>query len=301
MLKRGKITFELLGYILKQKVLIYTLWPGTEKAACVESQGATFVAFNGKYELQLKTRYLDVRAGELQWVSHTLYAESFQGERTINELPWYPVEYHSNQEHIREHFLATASKFIALQGCHYRHYSGQAFATNEQGIVRRQQLDKRVLVCSDLFEKLMPDYQHSPIIGQLEIRKEELDRSSDRIFCSTTVRGYCFGTAEFRESLPIISIHNRLTSKVEFAVEDLQLISWHGDALANLQIPPKRKETLRKVVSAISAPVVNDFIEGKGNSIVILLRQAFLPTITHGFTDASAVLLGSVRHSQQRH
>jgi len=67
-----------------------------------------------------------------------------------------------------------------------------------------------------------------------------------------------------------------MTCDVEFAVDDISDIVWNPSSFTHLAISPKKKKVILALAEAhtgrTSRNTFDDFIEGKGQGLIILLQ-----------------------------
>lgn len=140
-LLRGEITFDLLWAILLPQTPIYTECLITGEPRIVWLQNAVLQL--GSYALQTQAiEYnsrnhmpenlnLEPKFGIADVKISPIFA--FDGAVKINNLPSYPLEYHTNPDRLREKLLLRGMKWVSLLGMHHMYYSGNAYYTTMMG------------------------------------------------------------------------------------------------------------------------------------------------------------------------
>lgn len=140
-LSQGQITYDLLWAILLPQTPLYTECLITGEPRVVWLQAA--VSQLGLYALQ--TQAVEYNSGYSTPEKHGLEPKfgiadvkispifAFDGAVRINNLPSYPLEYHTNPDRLGEKLLLRGMKWISLLGMHHMHYTGNAYYTTAMG------------------------------------------------------------------------------------------------------------------------------------------------------------------------
>ncbi|KAH9834774.1 P-loop containing nucleoside triphosphate hydrolase protein [Rhodofomes roseus] len=227
------------------------------------------------------------RVGE---VPQTLNLVGFQGVVKINQLPVYPIQYHSDEAKLKKALLARARKWMALNGVHHVHYQGTAVAATNSPIGEtyiNYEVDSRVMIDRDTFKhhnanyavpspphptqpvyKMPPDnwIPHMNSDGRIELPPPSkpltpeatmgISSDDDLILASPVL--YSF------------SLSDELW--LEFNVEKVRPIVWSDEPFTNLVLPGNRRDFLRSLVEAHNSDLdFDDFVHGKGQGLVINL------------------------------
>jgi hypothetical protein len=223
LLKNGEVTYDLLWALFKPNVNMYTTILDAEKPACYRYDSGKQKKTNSGYPyFHVECRYLDFNGQVFGEVSTALGIRTFQGAKPIDRLEAYPLEFHRNQEEMREYFVRSGRHFASLMGQHHVQYRGNAFYL-EKGDYVEVPVDSRIMVDVAYFRKVNPNYAR-PQVNELarssssdgfwtlwsdteadEVKSNGLDTETmsedDLMICSQTVYGWSFGNKRWCKPL----------------------------------------------------------------------------------------------------
>ena len=156
-LKDRKITYELLWALFKPNTTVYTTILDAEKPACYAYNSGKERTTNGVTYFHVDCRYLDFNGHVFGESSIALGIRTFQGAKRIDRLEAFPLEFHQQQNKMREHLLKCGRRFISLMGQHHVQYQGNAFFI-EDGDYIQEPVDSRIMVDASYFRKVNPNY-----------------------------------------------------------------------------------------------------------------------------------------------
>lgn len=96
----------------------------------------------------------------------------FRGAKKITSLSCYPLEYHKNEEQLREDLIERGKKFVSLSGVHYKSHQGMAYYKKKKSVIKVN-VNGRVMVDSAIHRRINPNYPISLV------RPKEHDILSD--------------------------------------------------------------------------------------------------------------------------
>lgn len=150
-LLRGEITYDLLWALLLPQTPLYTECLITGEPRIVWLQNAVLQL--GSYALQ--TEAVEYNSGYHMPEKHGLETKfgiadikispifAFDGAVKINNLPSYPLEYHTNPDRLGEKLLSRGMKWVSLLGMHHMHYTGNAYYTTAMGEMGKLHVRRR--------------------------------------------------------------------------------------------------------------------------------------------------------------
>ncbi|KAI0098140.1 P-loop containing nucleoside triphosphate hydrolase protein [Nemania sp. FL0031] len=214
---------------------------------------------------------------------------SFDGIKKITDLRLYPQRFIQEKRQVRDRLLTRGRTFSSLAGSFYRAYRGTAIETISfvsrqvnitiessfspgAGVNRTIHVDGRVMIdamayyqyntsnspsLDRLFDPVSEDASNNGSKGQTipTLTEEQL------LLCVPTVKGYVFAQKSW----------------VELSVDNIMDIGWNQDVFKNLILPTTYKDLVLSFVESQLAKQekqFDDFVEGKGQGVVMLLAGA---------------------------
>lgn len=192
MLQSGLITYDYLWALWKPGTLIYSHTYGhsqtprvfkvnTAEKHCSMMKG-DFYYIEGKY-----VEYDGKRFGY-----GTLFEEipEFRGAKKITSLPCYPLAYRKDKEKVRDSLIERGKKFVALNGVHFKAYSGMAFMKRKKDVLKFNITNSRVMVDPAIFRRINPNYviskvkpKHHDVLTTIEDDSDDSDDWHDCDLC----------------------------------------------------------------------------------------------------------------------
>ncbi|KAI0491038.1 P-loop containing nucleoside triphosphate hydrolase protein [Xylaria cf. heliscus] len=196
---------------------------------------------------------------------------SFTGLKKITNLPFYPERFIENRAQVRDRLITRGKVFSSLAGTHYRAYRGTAIQTGlfDSSGERSIHVDGRVIIDAKVYYQYntskrpyMESLSHddSRILGDKENEVEDTQKLTQEqlLICVPTVKGYALIQKSW----------------VELNIDNILDITWNQNAFKNLILPSKHKDLILSFVESQltrQKDTFDDFIEGKGQGVVILL------------------------------
>lgn len=176
MLESGVITFDLLWALWKPNTLAYgTTYGSVEdpRVFKVEMAYHQSTIMRGDFYF-IEGKYLEYDGKKFGYGSLGEEIPEFQGARKITTLPCYPLKYHKEQTRVRQDLIERGKKFVALNGVHYKSYSGIAYMRRKKGsIIKFNVQQSRIMVDPAIFRRINPNYSVS------QVRPKDHDILSD--------------------------------------------------------------------------------------------------------------------------
>jgi hypothetical protein len=82
----------------------------------------------------------------------------YRGSRRIDDLPFFPLAYHGQEDKIIKQLVSRGRDFCKLNGSHNKFYKDIAFHTSKKGLTRVN-VDGRIMVDAATFRYVNPNYQ----------------------------------------------------------------------------------------------------------------------------------------------
>lgn len=294
LLEHGEITYDLLWALFSPNSIVYTTCIYSEQPKCLTyDHGEDKMIKDQKYFV-LSGRYLDFDGKRFGEVSGGTAIAEFHGARHITTLESFPLKYHDEREEVESRLIDRGRHFASLRGIHHCGYDGMAHK-KVQGKPIKLTVKGRIMVDPQSFREHDPNYQRPQIDGVAfddlpRLRRSELHdlliepgmngmmppqeskgrvdaairpsemKDEQLLVCSPTVLGF--------------SLDRRVWA--EFAVACIEDIQWSDLPFESLVIPEKKKNVLQALVRRHNPDdtdeAFDDFVEGKGKGLIILLH-----------------------------
>lgn len=299
LLAHGEITYDLLWALFPPNSIVYTTCVYSEQPKClVYDHGEDKMIKDQKYFV-LSGRYLDFDGKKFGEVSGGTAIPEFRGARHITTLESFPLKYHNEREELQSRLIKRGRHFASLKGIHHVSYDGLAHK-KIQGKAVKLTVKGRIMVDPQSFREHDPNYQRPQIDGvALEdlprLRRSDLHdmllvepgmgipdmngvgphetkrhidaglkpsemKDLQLLICSPTVLGF--------------SLDRRVWA--EFAVACIDDVRWSDLPFESLVIPERKKNVLQALVRRHNPDdmeeAFDDFVEGKGKGLIILLH-----------------------------
>lgn len=166
MLDSGVITFDLLWALWKPNTLIYGTTYGAVEDPRVFKVDMAYhqsTIMRGEFYF-VEGKYLEFDGKKFGYGTVAEEVSDFQGARKITSLPCYPLRYHKEQNRIQKDLVERGKKFVALNGVHYKCYSGIAYMKRKKGsVIKFNVQQSRVMVDPAIFRRINPNYSVSVV------------------------------------------------------------------------------------------------------------------------------------------
>lgn len=257
------ITFDLLWTIFKPGDIVYEdseidqrMYRLVRTVYYQDDKESTF---------QLECRYIDWNGTKFGFYTTWKTIKSFQGPQAITKLCIYPRSYANDLENVQK-IVTRGRRFHALAGCHYKAYRGkaiyprsfQSFYIDSAPIF----IDGRVIIDAASYFQYNPEVNISPRLCAVHNTEKKVIEGmnlseDDLLLCVPHVRGYSLKQRKW----------------VELQVKDVSDIVWNDGVFANLILPQQYKDLLFSIVQSKLEHnnTFDDFIQGKGQGVVLLL------------------------------
>ncbi|KXX74376.1 ATP-dependent zinc metalloprotease YME1, partial [Madurella mycetomatis] len=279
LLSSGRITFDTLWAIVPPNEPVYTLDSLSEPCVYRAVNSGVWKNHDGSVVFYILGRMVDSDGKSLGWTrSKTLEIPIFTGEKTITDLPVYPLRFHEESAQMRQKLIERGRRRIRLQQQGFYEYSGSGVRETETplGLTRKEKFNVgasfriflthhilidiqcrgRIVIDPAAFSEIEPENGFVPEIRHA-ISKDQLLRDDELVAMPSVVYGFS------------------LTQKTwgAFAVSRITKIEWNTSVWDSLVLPDTSKRLVRTLVkSHISHGAgFDDFVRGKGRGLVGLL------------------------------
>ncbi|KAF9885015.1 hypothetical protein FE257_000838 [Aspergillus nanangensis] len=235
--------------------------------------------YDNRYD---KEKYFHLQYWSVDWngsffgqVMGETKIHQYEGFSEVESFPLYPLSMDEQEDEIRAALISRGKKFEMLAGYHYKRYTGPAITWGPDNKEQKVYQSGRVIVDAASFDRYSPgrgafvtQRKKSQPVGGHKIESDGLldakfDFSGNKLstyqqmLCNHSVRGYS----------PQTNIWLGL------AVDLISDIEWKMGALESLVLPQAPKDLIVAISKShnISGEDFDDFIEGKGQGVIILL------------------------------
>lgn len=207
-------------------------------------------------ELCVNTTYMDCDGSSFGRVKKLFCIPSFEGAKYIKDHTVFPLKYHPEKDWAMGAMIQRGREFAALSGQHHKFHKGVAETYAERSEDPHPvTVDSRVMIDTKTFNRL--ETRHSISVSSLDELDHE-DLSDEEFMLMTDVA-------------PIFSFLDKTFFKA--SVDNIKDIQYNEDCFGQLVLDEHKKKLLRVVVDAHSKSTgFDDFVEGKGKGLVILLH-----------------------------
>ncbi|KAH8820722.1 hypothetical protein F5884DRAFT_720005 [Xylogone sp. PMI_703] len=197
--------------------------------------------------LAIKAEYTDSDGDVFGNMDTTFTIDGFKGVTFFNELNVFPLKYHPNSDEVFNTLVNRGKRFASLKGQHLKFLKGVVWDLRGS----KMTVNSRIVLDTVTFNRLNPNWEVTVAKLDRELTEEDLALCSDRVrFFSLYDKDWFIG-------------HIGL-------VED---VTFKQDVFDRLVLNEDVKYLTRVLVQQhIKGRDFDDFIEGKGKGIVILLH-----------------------------
>ncbi|RFU76812.1 aaa family atpase [Trichoderma arundinaceum] len=277
MLEMGIITFDLLWALLKPNTLMYSPTYRNHdipNASMLVNSTLGHNPFSDNGEYYLWTKYIDFDGNTLVYKTLRREIPYFTGAVKVSSLPFYPLQYHEDEEGTRDLLINRGAKFMSLKGVHCKAFSGAVFSLRSCGKDAATVADMeqcRIMIDPAAFriahpgppapKKLSPvrmfdvgsgsnDIQLQGLIDKLSaqtsegvpvtwethLSKEAGEKTKHNLFmiCSPLIVGYSIARLDW----------------FQFDVSGIGDVEWNDEAWCSLVLDQDTKEVIRSSVAS---------------------------------------------------
>ncbi|RSL78609.1 hypothetical protein CEP51_008064 [Fusarium floridanum] len=239
---------------------------GILKEASIEKE------FMGGLVCILRVQVLDWNGKSFGYREKTWKIESFHGFRKATDLDAFPLQAHPEQGKVKQRLIDRGRAFEALCGQQVRNYHGLVHL--ESGWERKTIfISERIIVDANAFYR----FQHYSVPDLTELESVEVGQETDSSRGSNTRSQQKTTLTEKQCMLAVPRAKGfalNMKKWFEFAVSDITPITWNKKLLGNLVISDEEKQLLLALVAHTAKEEdggFDDFIEGKGKGLILLL------------------------------
>ncbi|KAF2804787.1 putative AAA family ATPase [Mytilinidion resinicola] len=280
LIANGVVTFDSIWTIFEPGSLVYTKEEGHDrifklrKGTYGSNQCGRFYALN--------VSYIDFDGENFGHGTQTLKIGAFAGTGPIRRLSAFPLAYHPDAGSIKKTLIARGEVFEAYKGYHFKAYQGIAMGQGAWGPIRFS-VDSRIIIDTYAYNRFNPNRKIS--LEYLKPEGEGEDEDDDCDECDSDMSFIDGITTPSNRSTPLSEDQLMLcTPKLRgyslkdkkwliFFLHSVKDIVWNDQAFDSLVAPPEQKELILAFAQsqAMNKQFFDDFIQGKGRGIIMLL------------------------------
>lgn len=283
LLEQGMINYQYLWTIFKPGCTIYAPVFGQHRAFTLES---------GQYQynpdgFQLSLEYVDFDGDDMGTRGSCRMVADFAGSQKISELSAYPLEWHPENDEIKQQLVARGRRWEKHAGMHFCNYKGIALEYTGFGI-SRYSIEGRVVVDTKTYHRLNANYAFSV---------DAFKSDKDKKFTKRRIRDYSDDEDEDIETLELIPEGrleiDPLTDKqcmlansmvrgfsfsekkwLDFFIDKLSPVDWNADCFDQLVLPAAQKDLVKALVATHVEKSLgfDDIVKGKGKGLILVLH-----------------------------
>ncbi|KAI9767230.1 MAG: hypothetical protein M1840_005830 [Geoglossum simile] len=304
--KIGLISFPLIWMLFKPGDTVYTEKDGHPQALMVSQIEPTRNIVGKSWQLTcIGTGYDGLNFGK---VIEYIKINQFEDTREVTSLKVYPLKYHPEEHKVRVQLLERGKRFFELRGRQHMSYKGTAhvlttrykhgYEVDESGmegerIYQSSLISGRVMIDSESFcrvnsgNRIRFDGQ-VPYNLQLHVHDGPTSAGSQEVHATITVttdvetkaKRPALSTLSERDLLlcpPFVLGFSLLSKKwCRFIIDYVSELELNAEAFNQLIIADSHKELIQAMVESHveGDDSFDDFIQGKGKSLIFLLHGA---------------------------
>ncbi|KAI9782938.1 MAG: hypothetical protein M1839_004413 [Geoglossum umbratile] len=305
--KIGLITFPLMWMLFKPGDIVFTEKDGHPQALMISQIEPTRSIIGKSWQLTcIGTGYDGVNFGK---VLEFIKINQFEDTREITSLKVYPLKHHPEEHKIRVQLLERGKRFLELRGRQHMSYKGMAhvltakykhgYEVDESGmegerIFQSSLVSGRVMIDSESFcrvnsgNRIRFDGLAVPYNVQLQVYDGSTSTGGQEVHATVTVTT----DIETKTKRPVLSMLSErdlllcppfvlgfsLLSKkwCRFIIDNVSELELNAEAFNQLIIADSHKELIQAMVESHveGDDSFDDFIQGKGKSLIFLLHGA---------------------------
>ncbi|CAI6332877.1 unnamed protein product [Periconia digitata] len=259
MLSKDVITYDLLWTIFKPGDIIHV--PKHESLYLLKS------ASYGQGSFNLQLEYVSWNGESFGYDERTLQIDSMEGTVPIQDLPMFPFQFANDPDSIKTTCKLRGQRFVELRGVHAkvlkRSGASEVEALGTKSIKPPRSRERVMIDAQTYYEHCVFEYKPSlrPLDRDSDDPRPVWDLTDDELLlCSRIVRGFSFKSKQW----------------MAFAIDWIEDITWNDGIFENLVLPYDQKDLLLGFVQCHHGMEedFDDFVEGKGRSLIFLLSGA---------------------------
>ncbi|KAI4248358.1 MAG: hypothetical protein LQ352_005929 [Teloschistes flavicans] len=259
LLPHKEITYDLLWTIFPPRTLVFTKKTLLEQPQVMTVRETEYVNSQDGVYFHLFCHSIAHDGEDFGTSRQRIRVPVFDGARKIEELPGFPLTFHSQEKAVRSELIDRGRTYVSLLDAKCQEYSGAAAMEVEKfGNNRIQKFNCTGRVMIDPVTFRLQNMTSDLIQYVAETNRDPKTISEDDLMmCTGTILGFSFSTKAW----------------AAFAITPLKHVIWNEEAFKKLVIGPKQRTLVHTLVKAHGRGQSedDDIIQDKGKGLVGLL------------------------------
>ena len=278
LLKKNKISHELLWILYKSEDILYTLCFKINRLRAVRLVNGNVTR---SWSFQLDCRDVDYNDTTLDEAALQIFIPFFESFLAIDSLEVFPLKYHKFRANIRQSLLLQENRFLSLRECHHVHYVDLTISTRSVNNVSKVVIESKIMIDFKIYhdKHISLSFLLFPLskknlewcnVRKCHVEVEVLSESS-KIICSSLVRDYCLNDQQWcmRNKLLTLNAFTDSSCLNEFDVDKIQKIQWSSKLWDFLVMPDSRK----KLILDLTQNVLRNMRQSHSKNIIRNKRE----------------------------
>ncbi|KAL8636478.1 MAG: hypothetical protein Q9228_006128 [Teloschistes exilis] len=259
LLPHKEITYGLLWTIFSPRTLVFTKKTMLGQPQVVKVRETEYINEQDGVYVEVTCHSIAHDGQDFGTSRKSVRIPYFDGARKIEDLPCFPLKFHSQEEAVRSELVDRGRTYVSLLDAKCQEYSGAAAMEVEKfGDNRIQKFNctGRVMVDPVTFRLENMSSDLVPYVAETN-RDPKSISEDDLLLCTGTVLGFSFSTKAW----------------AAFAITPLKPVIWNEEAFGKLVIGPKQRTLVHTLVKAHGRgeSEEDDIIQDKGKGLIGLL------------------------------
>ncbi|TKA79105.1 hypothetical protein B0A49_01828 [Cryomyces minteri] len=299
MKSKGVMTYENLWTLFQPGSMVYSRQGGQDRVFKLHS-AKYGQDRNGNNVFWVTCQYIDFDGTRFGTNKLNTSIQAYNGTKSINSLPTFPLEFHAHRDDIRERVIERGGRFESYAGSHYKAYNGMGWKRGQFGSKDKYSIKGRVVIDTYGWNRFQPNFavyvtplHHKEAMAagisngeNCDNGNDDYDGEDDDCDGGMPTDGH-FADEEdadhqraplTADQKPICTHLLRGYSLKEklwlnLYINSVQEITFNSKAFDSLVLPSNQKELILGFTQSQQSfrSTFDDVIEGKGRGIILLL------------------------------
>ncbi|KAL9577946.1 MAG: hypothetical protein Q9212_006038 [Teloschistes hypoglaucus] len=259
LLSHNEITYDLLWTIFPPKTLVFTKRTMLVQPQVIKVRETEYTNEQDGVYFEVTCHAIAHDGQDFGTSTMRVRIPFFDGARKIEELPCFPLKFHTQEEAVRSELVHRGRTYVSLLDAKCQEYSGAAAMEVEKfgdNKIQKFNCTGRVMVDPVTFRLENMNSDLVPYVAETN-RDPKTISEDDLLLCTGTVLGFSFSTKAW----------------AAFAITPLKPVIWNEEAFGKLVIGPKQRTLVHTLVKAHGRGQSedDDIIQDKGKGLIGLL------------------------------
>lgn len=268
-MRNGVVTFDDLWMIFPPGGVVIS--PHGGPLSAFETEEIEYVETRCGVFLKIRCNCVDYNGTEFGRYQEDISIPKFRGTKKITGLKAYPLNFHEDENVLRELLTRRGQIFENLAGHHFREYHGTAITWDRDGNEVPTQVEGRIVVDIRSFNAYSPyssRYLDDWTIKDMEALAAYTAEHGNGPDGNLKLTPYHQMLARSRTR----GYSVKLKQWLDFYIDSIRDITWSTKAFDNLVLPEDQKDLILAFSeSQLSGSSFDDVIKGKGKGVICLL------------------------------